>query len=206
MKVDIIDLGMGNVSSIVNLLNRLNVHSRLVSQPSELKSESIIIPGVGAIGEYTKKFSGLGFHDAIYACSDQGKKIIGICLGFQLLTQWSDESDGTECLGLIKARTHRLKGHGTHNGWEAFKFDRREITSKTDFKTPSLTKKYLVNGRVYYNHEYGVECFDKEAVSIPICGIENRYSAIVFKNNLVGMQFHPEKSQSIGLELFRQLL
>jgi len=206
MSVDIIDLGMGNVSSIVNLLNRLDIHIRLVSRPSDLNSNTIIIPGVGAIGAYVGRFRSLGFHDAIYSCAEKGKQVIGICLGFQLLTQWSEESGGIECLGLIKAQTCRLKGATTHNGWETFNFDRRTIADNTSFRAPSLTRKYLVNGRVYYNHEYGVECFDEKAITIPIDSFNERYSAMVVKDNVVGLQFHPEKSQSTGLALFKQLL
>lgn len=206
MQVDIIDLGMGNVRSVSNLLKRLNTHGRRVCHPSELKSATVIIPGVGCAGSYFEKLHQAGFDTAIRELADEGKKIIGICLGFQILTHSSEESGGIEGLGLLNARTCRLSNSVTHNGWEAFHFDRRVVSSHQTCRSPRLTRKYRVSGRVYYNHEYGVVSEDNDAYNMPISHALNDYTSMMVKQNVVGIQFHPEKSQSTGLELVKQVL
>ena len=206
MQVDIIDLGMGNVRSVCNLLKRLNTHGRPVCRPSDLQSATVIIPGVGCAGSYFSKLHQVGFDTAIREYADAGKKVIGICLGFQILTHSSEESGGIEGLGLLDAHTCRLKDSVTHNGWEEFHFDRRVVSGHNACRSPRLTRKYRVSGRVYYNHEYGVVSQDTDAYNIPIShGLED-YSAMMIKHNIVGIQFHPEKSQTTGLELVRQVL
>jgi glutamine amidotransferase len=210
MKVDILDLGSGNVASIRNVLSLLNIRGKLVSRPGEISAETLIIPGVGSAGPYMKKMRDSGLDNAVKEHAMRGKNLIGICLGFQLLHDFSDEDGGVGGLGLISGHVARLRHNGaecSHNGWEPFRFEKRTLAMYSFQPALRLTRKTLIDGRVFYNHEYGVIGSDSEAVHIPIanCSLSG-YSAMVIKKNIAGMQFHPEKSQQTGLALLSMLL
>lgn len=209
MHIDIIDLGSGNVRSIKNILTLLNLSARSVSKPSEINSNTVILPGVGSAGPYMDKIKAAGFDLAIKEYAESGKNLIGICLGFQLMTNYSEEDGGVEGLGLIKGHTERLtidKNTLSHNGWEPFSFRRKLLLNANHSTVNNLTRRQNIDGRVFYNHEYGVICEDNTIININISDIFKKYTAISVKKNIIGMQFHPEKSQKIGLDLMAMLL
>lgn len=210
MSVDIINLGSGNVRSIYNILSSLNVYSRLVDKPEDIQSQVLILPGVGSAKPYMQKLQASGFDRAIKGHVASGKKIIGICLGFQLMTQFSEEDGDVDCLGVIPGRVTRLmydNQSSNHNGWTPFSIKREMLNAASYAPLHKLTRKQIVRGRVFYNHEYGVVLDANQSQSIGINHAHyNHYTAMYISENIIGMQFHPEKSQITGSELLSLIL
>lgn len=209
MHIDIVDLGSGNVRSIENIVTLLNLPAKSVSKPSEISSSTLILPGVGSAGPYMEKIKTAGFDIALKEHAESGKNLIGICLGYQLMTDYSEEDGGVEGLGLIKGHAERLINDNntcSHNGWESFTFRKKLLSNANHIVDNNLTRKQNVNGRVFYNHEYGVICEDDTAINLDISDTLKKYTAMTLKKNIIGMQFHPEKSQNTGLDLLAMLL
>ena len=207
MIVDIIDVGSGNIKSIQNWMDNLHIPSNIVNKPIELKSKFVILPGVGSIGPYMDKLRKECFDEAILEHVDNGNRLFGICLGFQLMGNFSHEDGGVEGLGLIDGYTEKLKTGVSHNAWNEFKINTKGFGKNTFGSTARLSKKKIVNGRVFYNHEYGfINNDDNNSANTLIPGDLNSYSALVINRNIIGVQFHPEKSQKTGLELMSIIL
>ena len=143
-----------------------------------------------------------GFRNCLIDKANEGTKIIGICLGFQILADYSEEDGGVKGLGVLKSKVEKLKSSFSHTCWESFDFDKGQIDN---FRTNRLTRKRKISGRVFYNHEYGFvnfeSCYDQK-----IPGDLKKYSSMVIKDNIIGMQFHPEKSQTTGLNLLSMII
>jgi imidazole glycerol-phosphate synthase subunit HisH len=206
MAVDIIDLGSGNIRSIKNWIEKSNINARAVQDANELKSEVLILPGVGAAGSYMERLCKNAFHTAIIKHVSNGGRLIGICLGFQIMSSFSEEDGGVEGLGLIDAEVKKLSNGRPHNGWESFYLRKDNMEKQTFNATEKLSRKTVLNGRVFYNHEYGVVNKDPEAFTIPVSPEFDQYVGLFVKDKIIGMQFHPEKSQLTGLELISMML
>ena len=203
--VDIIDVGMGNVHSIRNNLSRLGVSCRIIDNPNALASPIIILPGVGSALPFMNNIRAKNFDKAIQKHIIKGNRIIGICLGFQVMTEFSEEDGGVACLGLIKTETIPLERHypsSNHNQWEKFSLRKEDLSlSKTQISILN-SRKRVINGRVFYNHEYGVKIPNNKKYfkSINSTNLAS-YASLYCKDNIVGIQFHPEKSQFTGLDI-----
>ncbi len=206
MSVNVLDLGYGNLPSVVNALRRLNVRPRVVREATKLDAGLLILPGVGSAGTYMDHMLRRGFVEAIKDHVGAGHALLGICLGFQLLGRGSEEDGGVEGLGLIDADTVHLGGHGVHNGWEPLHLDTRAMAGETLRPKLGLSRQKILNGRVFYNHEFGVRCSGDAAFTVSIGPALDEYSAMVVQGPVVGVQFHPEKSQSTGLSLLRMMV
>ncbi len=195
--INIIDVGLGNIRSIEHWIGRSNFDCKRVFKIEDFTNDAIIIPGVASAGEYMHRLVNLGLDREIIRRSSQGQKIIGICLGFQILTNYSEEDGGIECLGIIKGSTNYLDDNIIHNGWDSFYFDIRELQNNFHRK-----RKKIVSGRVYFNHELRVnmECdsYSKK--------LDNNITSFAIKDNIFGFQFHPEKSQRTGQELLELII
>jgi imidazole glycerol-phosphate synthase subunit HisH len=197
--INIIDVGLGNVRSIEHWLSRSNLFYKRVSKVEDFTDDAIIIPGVASAGEYMHRLKKSGLNIEIIRRSKQGQKIIGICLGFQLLTDYSEEDGGIKCLGIIKGSTKYIDNYKTHNGWDIFYFDARELSNNSNVKKK---QKKVVSGRVYFNHELKVEL---ECISYT-SQLNNNITSFFIHNNVFGFQFHPEKSQKAGQELLELIV
>ena len=208
--VDLIDIGMGNVRSIDNALSRLGVICRVIFDPNMLSSNTIILPGVGSALPFMTRIRAKHFDKAIQNHAYNGNKIIGICLGFQVMTEFSEEGGGTKCLGLIKTETvpiNRYHSYSNHNQWERFYLRREELHLQENFDSILRSKRIIINGRVFYNHEYGVKIphGDQNFKQINSNSLSS-FASMYCSGNIIGIQFHPEKSQITGLELLSMLL
>ena len=197
--VNIIDVGLGNVKSVEHWLDRSNLSYRRVSHVKDFTDNMIIIPGVASAGEYMRRIKVSGLDKEIVKRSKCGQKLIGICLGFQILTNYSEEDGGTECLGLINGSTRYINNPKTHNGWSLFYLDVREMGNNL-YITKKKTK--IVSGRVYFNHELKVE-LDCKAYSKKV---GKNITSFAIQDNIFGFQFHPEKSQNTGQKLLELIL
>jgi|TARA_B110000261_G_scaffold143756_1_gene165979 imidazole glycerol-phosphate synthase subunit HisH len=206
MTIDIIDIQGGNVQSIRNWAQRLDIRTRVIKNPNELKSKFIVLPGVGSIGPYMDRLKNSNFDQAIIDHLNNGHRLLGICLGLQIMGSHSREDGGVECLGLINGYTERLKVGFSHNGWEKFSLDKNNLKSQSLNSKMKLTRKKITKGRVFFNHEYGFINEDEGTFSLPISQNLDKYSSIIIKGNIIGVQFHPEKSQQTGLDLLSLIL
>ena len=208
--IDIIDVGSGNIKSIGLLIRSLGLPSKTVTRYGEVTSETLILPGVGAAGFFMKKLRRRCLDSLLKDHVNAGGRVIGICLGFQVLTHFSEEDGGVECLGLLPAETTLLHS-GTarsHNQWETVEIPLKGF--RRHFPQRLLnSKKKIVRGRVFYNHTYGVVAKSnvEQVFHQPIhFDVYKRFSSVMATKNVVGFQFHPEKSQFTGLEIMKAVL
>ena len=206
MTVDILKVGSGNIGSIKNLIENTNTEVRIISKPSELKSNVLVLPGVGSAGPFMARLRETGFDEAIVKHVSRGGRLLGICLGFQVMADRSEESSGVRCLGLIDGYVEKLRSHASHNSWEPVILNKKKLNGQSFNSEAKLSKKSILKGRVFYNHEYGFVSNDTEAHSMPISEELEVYSGLLVKGNVIGMQFHPEKSQVTGHQLISMIL
>jgi len=204
--IDILNLDCGNVLTWVNLLNKLNISSNLVSKEIHLSNHTLVIPGVGSAKYFMDSLLKNSFDKIIYQHLSNGNRIIGICVGFQMLNKYSEEDGGVKGLGLIDGNVKRYynNGYKNNNGWLKFEFDKRLIKSHK-INQLKLSKKVILRGRVYYNHQYAV-ILNKNTHAGNYCIPDTNYSSIYVNDNIIGIQFHPEKSQNMGIDLLKVIL
>ena len=192
--IAIVDYGAGNLRSVTNAITRLGYESKITSNPGEvLNARAVILPGVGAAADTMKSLKKLGLASLICQLIAEGRPFFGVCIGLQILFSGTEEGGGHECLGVIPGRVRRLPSglKIPHMGWNQVKqrvshpvFD--GIADEANF---------------YFVHSYYVETNDKSLVvgetdyGIPIC-------SVMARGNLIGTQFHPEKSGEFGLRMY----
>jgi len=198
--VAIIDYGMGNIRSVMNALSEIGAVSELVADPSAVsKFDRVILPGVGAFAQAIARLHESGMVEALNGFVATQKPLLGICLGMQLMCSTSSEDGEHQGLDWIKAKVVRfpdIEGIKVpHMGWNALQF------ASGDPLFAGLEE----SGDVYFVHSYYVDCADKkDQVATTEHGIP--FASMFRRDNLYGMQFHPEKSQQIGLTLLSNFL
>jgi len=205
MKVDVIDIGFGNIGSVRHWLESARIEARVVNDARQPRAPVMILPGVGSAGPYLDALRSKRFDDAIGQHLEDGGRLVGICLGFQVMAEHCAEDGGHEGLGLVRGEVSRLDGVFSHNGWLPITLRRQDVRASCPDEPARLTRKRVIRGRVFYNHEYGFVANDESAYTQSIGEGLSRYSSIIVKPQLVGMQFHPEKSQGTGVELIRMI-
>lgn len=193
--VAIIDYGMGNLQSVRNAFLSIGSKARIVAKPAELERfQRVVLPGVGAFGDAMKALNKSGMTQAIKDYIQQGRLFMGICLGLQLLFETSQESPRCKGLAILRGTAARFKGTVKipHIGWNQLSIKK---------KIPLL--KGISNGAfVYFCHSYYVVPKERD-VCIATTQYAGNFTAIVARENVFGIQFHPEKSQRIGLEILK---
>jgi len=196
--IAIIDYGVGNLFSLSSSLEYLGLENIITRDGKVIAAaDRIILPGVGAFGDAIVKLNETGLVSTIKEQVKQGKPLLGICLGMQLLFDRSYEYGEHQGLGLIHGEVHDLNKDLTtglkvpHIGWNSLKF-------KKDY--PIL--KYVKDGDyVYYVHSYyGKDCGDS---LVAVSEYQVEVPGIVARGSAVGTQFHPEKSGSVGLGILK---
>lgn len=196
--IAIIDYGVGNLFSLCSSLKSLGEEAAVTSRPEVIReADRLILPGVGAFGDAAGKLRDSGLDRLLKEEAARGKALLGICLGMQLLFEKSMEYEEHEGLGLLKGRVVPMEGvipselKIPHIGWNGLHFSR-----------PCRLFRYLQEGDcVYFVHSYyAVDC-DDSLVATAEYGAE--LTAAVAKGNVMGCQFHPEKSGRAGLAVLR---
>lgn len=200
MKIDIIDIGIGNIRSIQNWLEKSNIPYNRVIFPENISSNLVILPGVGSAKLYNKNLREKRFDKAIIKHLADGGRLIGICLGFQILFDFLDEDGGVEGLGILKGKVERLITLKSHTGWEDFEFNKGQLSKLWITNQFSKSRKKILKGRVFYNHNYGVIALDENIINTKIPKLDV-YSSYTISKQIIGFQFHPEKSQITGQTL-----
>lgn len=206
MEIDIVDCGFGNIASVKNWLSKVNIVSHVVKDPRAIRSDTILLPGVGSVKTYMRSLKETGFDQVLKTHVANDKRLIGICLGFQVMSNFSEEDGGVECLGLLNGQVKKLGEDVCHNGWEGLNIRLDQLGDQQFHSAMALTQKKVLNGRVFYNHEYGFVANDRELLSVPISDSFSEFSGMVIAGKIIGMQFHPEKSQQSGLTLLSMIL
>ncbi|GGA44951.1 imidazole glycerol phosphate synthase subunit HisH [Kroppenstedtia guangzhouensis] len=196
--IAVIDYGMGNLYSVSRALERIGCQVRVTSDPEEVcRAEGVILPGVGAFGIGMKELKERGLVDVIKEVTLRKRTpLLGICLGMQLMFTGSEEHGYHQGLNLLAGHVFRLEGNCNipHLGWNGLRFN-----------GPHPLLRGVGEGSVYFAHSYHVipaNPADVLAVT-DYCG---SITAIVGRNNLFGMQFHPEKSGETGRLLLERFV
>lgn len=198
--IGIIDYGMGNLFSVSKALERLHADYFISDVKEELlKADSLILPGVGSFKDAMDRLNEAGLTDMIKDYVATGKPLLGICLGMQLLFERSEENGLTKGLCLLPGEVVRFPGV-TKDG-EAYKVPHMGW-NKLEFSRPSLVTANIDAEFVYFVHSFYVKTNDPE-VLIASSDYDVNVPAVVGRNNIFGMQFHPEKSGKLGMELLR---
>jgi glutamine amidotransferase len=193
----LIDYNLGNLLSISNALSKLGYTFKVSNEIEDIKeAKAFILPGVGAFAEAMNNLKKL---DIINVLKEQvlikKKPILGICLGMQILADHSEENGSHEGLGWIEGEIKRLKKTSDfkvpHVGWNNLNI----------IKKGPLFDLCDKNSHFYFDHSYGFICEDK--YTLANIRLDRNIAVAVQKDNIFGVQFHPEKSQLCGLKLFR---
>ena len=197
--VAVVDYGVGNLFSLKSSLNSIGVDAVVTADPEVLaRADKIILPGVGAFRDAAEKLRSLGLDKVLISLANQGKHIMGICLGMQMLFDKSYEYGEYDGLGLISGKIVPMADvipsdlKVPHIGWNALCF--------TDKKSDLF--KYIKDGDcVYFVHSYyAAECDDAVIANAEYGAY---LTAAVEKGNVCGCQFHPEKSGEVGLKILK---
>lgn len=193
--IHIIDYGAGNLFSVRNALEYLQIEHKITADPAELhKADGIILPGVGAFRDAMTMLNSSGFTEAIKEQVAAGKPLLGICLGMQMLFEKGYEFGETDGLGLIPGCVQLIDGGGLkipHMGWN-------DLTVLHDC---ALSADVHNGDYVYFVHSYRAETSDDY---ISCCTMYNeKIPALVFRDNVYGAQFHPEKSGQVGVGILK---
>lgn len=197
--IAIIDYGVGNLFSLVSSFKAIGVQACVTGDEKEIKNaKKIVLPGVGAFGDAIDKLKMTGLDKVIIEQVNQGKELLGICLGMQLLFDISYEYGEHEGLSLIKGSIKPIADvidkdlKIPHIGWNSLKFTENK----------SKIFKYLNDGDfVYFVHSfYGTDC-NESIIATTNYGAD--LTAAVGRDNIYGCQFHPEKSGKVGLKILK---
>ena len=201
MKLGVLDYGAGNLRSVLNAFDAIDAHANLVTKPEDFESIDVLVfPGQGAFGDSIRILKETGLWEPLRAWLKAEKPYLGICLGYQLLFESSEESPGIEGLGVAKGQVRKFAPASglkiPHMGWNVAQWESNQAAVWQNLPNPT---------HVYFVHSYYPDVQDQ---SLALCRTDYGVSFIsgIAKKNLVAVQFHPEKSQEAGLTLLRNAL
>ncbi|WP_418180395.1 imidazole glycerol phosphate synthase subunit HisH [Aliarcobacter lanthieri] len=196
--IGIIDYGAGNIGSILNMFKKVGHKSFIIKSLEDFdKATKLVLPGVGSFDYGMNNLEKLGLIEKLHKEVNINKKpILGICLGMHLMTNSSEEGSKNG-LGFINAITKKFlplekSQKIPHMGWNNINI----------MKNNNLTNNLFEQNKFYFVHSYYVECLDKNDILFETRYINNFVSAFA-KDNIYGVQFHPEKSHKYGMQLFK---
>lgn len=195
--VTIIDYGVGNTGSLMNMLKKIHIDAKISIYPEEIDSaDKLILPGIGSFDYGMDRLKQLDLIDVLRTTVLQrNTPILGICLGMQLFTKSSEEGIRPG-LGWFNAETVRFRPPDSsqikipHMGWEML-----EIR-----KSHNLFRESAVNAMYYFVHSYHVVCHDTEDI-LTTSSYGYDFVSSIAKDNIIGVQFHPEKSHKYGMKI-----
>jgi glutamine amidotransferase len=195
--IAIIDYGMGNLHSVSKAVERLGCEMAVTSDPLQiLAADGAILPGVGAFGDAMANLRETGLADTVKAYAASGKPLLGICLGMHLLFTESEEHGLHQGLNLLPGRVVRFQGSYKvpHMGW-----------NELSFVQPSPLFEGVEPGHVYFVHSYHV-LPEQRSDLLAVTDYHQPVTAIVGRDSVYGMQFHPEKSGEQGMALLERFV
>jgi len=194
MDLAIVDYSIGNMKSVYNAFRYLGAKPTVVKKPSDLKADKIVIPGVGAFGDGAKNLA--PFIPRITKAITSRKPVLGICLGMHLFFESSEESPGIRGIGVFRGEVVKIRTRQRlpHIGWNSIKIKKK--------RCPLF--RGLNDENMYFVHSY--HALPKEDVIATTTSYGREITAAVWKDNVYGTQFHPEKSGRAGLKVLDNFL
>ena len=192
-----IDMGLGNLDSVRRAFRRVGVEVLVTGKPDPIRNaEALILPGVGTFGDGMAGLHQRGLIDPILGHAVKKKPVLGICLGMQMLAESSDEYGLHEGLGLVPGQVTRLQANGSecrvpNMGW-------CDVTFRSNRPPFNM---FESEETFYFAHSYHFSCADSADIAATFEFSDQKITAAIQRDNLFGMQFHPEKSQDAGLHI-----
>ena len=194
--IGIVDYGCGNIKSLRNALYELDIENDLISSPQLFANyKKIIIPGVGSYSNAIDKIKKKGFEKEIRNFAKLNKNILGICVGMQILSEVGYEGGANKGLGLIEGEVGLISNDSniSHVGWN-------NITIK---KESRLFRGIKNNTDFYFVHSYCLDLKNEKEISTSVNFYKKKITSSIEKENIFGVQFHPEKSLDSGLRILK---
>ena len=194
--IAIIDYGVGNLRSVEKAMHFIGLKAEITSDPDTARrADAVILPGVGAYSDAIKSLIKHGMADVVREAVNQNKPFLGICLGMQLLFDYSEEGGNVKGLGLFEGAIKSLPVSSglkvPHMGWNLLKV-----------KDSPLFKGLPDKPYVYFVHSFYLEAKDRQLVAAT-CNYGVEFDAAIGRGNVFATQFHPEKSGEIGLTILK---
>ncbi len=200
MKIAILDYAAGNVTSVLRAIQHLGYDADITPGPQEVTAaDKVIFPGVGAAASCMRELQARGLDQALHDVAAAGTPLLGICVGMQLLFEHSEEDGGVDCVGLFEGSVKKFDLDDKtlkvpHMGWNA-----------VTFADDVLGKEIPDQSHFYFVHSYYCAPKDK-AFHLAGATHGHEFCAGVRKDNVAAVQFHPEKSGPVGLQLLKNFL
>jgi len=193
--IAVIDYGMGNLRSVEKAFHHLGFKAAIVTQPAELeRATHVVLPGDASFGDAMRNMRERGWEEAVLASVETGKPFLGICVGLQLMFEASEERGQHRGMGLLPGRVVRFPADERvpQIGW-----------NQIDIQRPSPLLEDVPDGSFFYFvHSYYVDSAEpSDCLATTEYGLD--YTSIAARDNVFGVQFHPEKSQQVGLHMLR---
>lgn len=200
VRIALVDLGLGNRRSVEKALERVGAAVERTTDPARMRAaDGLVLPGVGAFPEAMRRMRALALDDELRALAADGKPLLGVCLGMQLLLDESGEMGGDSGLGLIRGTVHALDAKGLklpHIGWNALTIRQPEHPLLAGLPDPLP---------LYHVHSFVADPVDSSVILA-----EGRYGStfpsVIAQGNVMGAQCHPEKSSRDGLGLLKNFV
>lgn len=196
--VALIDYGAGNVRSVYNALKSQGADVQLTADPAAIRAAArVVLPGVGAFGDCVRGLKERGLWELMHECLQDGRPFLGICVGYQMLFDESEENPGVKGLGFFPGRVRRFSQPGLkvpQIGWNGLELVPHPLWAGLPEKP-----------HVYYVHSYFCEPKDPSVV-IARTEYGETFAAASARGPVAGVQFHPEKSQAVGLTILKNFL
>lgn len=199
--IGIVDYDIGNLRSVQKAFQHEGGEAVFVRTPREIaKADGLVLPGVGAFGDCVRSLADSGMWDAVLDWAKSGKPFFGICVGYQMLFESSEEARGKPGLGLFKGEVKKFTDRPGQKipqiGWNTVEVRQPEAPLLAGISSGDF---------VYYVHSYYVQPRDLSLVALETT-YGDTFAAAVTRGNLIATQFHPEKSQRAGLQLLRNFV
>jgi len=212
INIGIMDYGLGNLYNVQRAFHYLGVNATISGSPDELLAmDKIVLPGVGAFGEGMKNLSKNGLNEALMELSKQGKSILGICLGMQLLLTESEEYGLHRGLDLIKGRVIRFPFSLSPDknlkvpqiSWNTLLYSENQMENRWE---NTLLKGLTDRAYMYFVHSYFAQVEDPVySIAVTQYG-DTTYTSVIQRENIMGCQFHPERSGEVGLKILQNFI
>lgn len=202
--IAVIDYGMGNLRSVQKALILVGGKARVTCNPKDIaKSGKVVFPGVGAFGEAMAELKRRKLIEPIKEAIAEGRHFLGLCLGLQLLFEKSDEAPGAAGLCVLRGDVKRFKAGGIkvpHMGWNTIVH-----SSQLTDDRPKILQNVPDGSYMYFVHSYYVRPEEKN-ITITTTDYGTTFASGIHKGNIYGFQFHPEKSQALGLKILKNFV